>query len=154
DPENYPQFEDIEVGGFVITLTTPAQVLIRAKQLDREITKDRKKREALAGVPPEKRYSSLRLFRGWNAFVGDLTTPVVSVAVLPKTHQTWTSALMNGATPPVFRFSADVRGVQVFRNDSLLTPLQGGHEAIRSESVTDVADVGYYSFDPAVLHPA
>jgi hypothetical protein len=58
-----------------------------------------------------------------------------------------------------YKFKADVRGVQVFRNQEPVEPIKGGHTPVRVYvenqwvSLKDVADEGFYVFDVEILRP-
>ncbi len=58
-----------------------------------------------------------------------------------------------------YKFKADVRGAQVFRNQQPVEPIKGGHTPMKVYlnnqwvSLKDVADAGFYVFDAEVLRP-
>lgn len=162
-PVIYEPFENIELGGFDLSIQTPPQIFVTMKRLEKEIAKDRKKREELAGVPEEERYSETREFRDWTEHVGDLISPVVSFRVIPAVGETGGSRLLrlvvSSDLQAQIRFRADLRSIQVFRNREPVEPIRGGHVPVRIlmetgwSSLKDVADQGFYVFDPEVFRP-
>jgi S1-C subfamily serine protease len=163
DPEEYRHFAGIGVGGFELTVQTPMQTFVAVKAHENDVAKDRKKREARAGLPESQRFSEVREYRDWAEYVGAPTAPVVSFAIIPKLGETGGSVfrrLMLGANlRATYRFKGDVRGAQVFRNREPVEPIKGGHapmqvyEENRWVSLKDVADIGYYVFDLEILRP-
>ena len=163
DPDRYRDFADREVGGFELTLQTPLQMLVVVKAHENDVAKDRKKREARAGLPEAQRFSEVREYRDWAEYVGAPTAAVVSFAIIPRVGETGGSVfkrLMLGSNQrATYKFKGDVRGVQVFRNQQPLEPIKGGHTPMKvyvdNQWVTlkDVADAGFYVFDVEVLKP-
>src|SRR6266496_351993 len=163
DPDRYRDFADRDVGGFELTLQTPIQTLVAVKVHENDIAKDRKKREARAGLPEAQRFSEVREYRDWAEYVGAPTAPVVSFAILPKVGETGGSVFKRLMLGPnlraTYKFKADVRGAQVFRNQQPVEPIKGGHAPMqvyvedRWVSLKDVADAGFYVFDAEVLRP-
>jgi hypothetical protein len=128
-----------------------------------DIAKDRKKREARAGLPEAERYSEVREYRDWGEYVGAPTTPVVSFSITPKVGETGGSTfrrLMLGQNvQATYRYKGDVRGAQVFRNGKPVVPIRGGHVPVkvfiedRWVSLKDVADQGVYIFESELMRP-
>jgi S1-C subfamily serine protease len=163
DPDKYRDFADRDVAGFQLTLQTPIQTMVAVKAHENEVAKDRKKREARAGLPEAQRFSEVREYRDWAEYVGAPTQPVVSFAVIPKVGETGGSIFKRMMLGPnlraTYKFKGDVRGVQVFRNRQPVEPIKGGHSPVKmyvdNQWVTlkDVADAGFYVFDVEVLRP-
>ena len=163
DPDRYQDFADRDVGGFKLTVQTPIQTLVAVKAHENEIAKDRKKREARAGLPEAQRYSEVREYRDWAEYVGAPTAPVVSFAILPKVGETGGSVfkrmMLGSNLRATYKFKGDVRGAQIFRNQQPLDPITGGHTPMKVfvdnqwVSLKDVADAGFYVFDIEVLRP-
>jgi len=163
DPSWYHQYYQHSVGGFDLTLQTPLSTFVAVKAYEDDIAQDRKKREALAGLPESQKFSQLREYRDWAQYVGDRTAPVVSIAVVPKVGETSGSVfgrLMLGPNlKATFKFKGDVRGVEVFRNQEPVEPIKGGHAPVQVyiddqwKSLKDVADQGFYLFDPEIAKP-
>lgn len=158
-PSEYKRFVDRGAGPFSLSVATP--VMARAFELAQEaaVAKDRRKREQKAGVQAGQLYTDAAQGRDWLAFVGAPTTPVVTIAVIPKVAETFGSAFSRGLTMALvgystqaanFKFQGDVRDVHFYRNGVRVQPLRGGHGPqvveIDEQWVTlkDVADRGYY----------
>jgi hypothetical protein len=163
DIKRYKDFSGLEAGPFEITVQTPAQTFVAMKAYELEVAKDRKKREANAGLPEAERYSEVREYRDWREYVGAPTTPAVSISIQPKVGETGGSVfrrLMLGQNlQATYRFKGDVRGAVVFRNGEPVEPIRGGHDPVkvfqedRWVSLKDVADQGFYVFDVEILRP-
>src|SRR5713101_5874590 len=163
DPDRYRDFADRGVGGFELTVQTPVQTVVAVKAYENEIAKDRKKREARAGLPEAQRFSEVREYRDWAEYVGAPTAPVVSFAIIPKVGETGGSVFKRLMLGPnlkaTYKFKGDVRGAQVFRNQEPVEPIKGGHAPMKvyveNQWVTlkDVADAGFYVFDVEILRP-
>lgn len=164
DPERYDEFVDRGVGGFELTVQTPVQTFVAVKKHENEIAKDRKKREARAGLPEPQRFSEVREYRDWAEYVGVPTAAVVSFAILPKVGETGGSLFKRMMLGPnlraTYKFKGDVRGAQVFRDQQPVEPIKGGHTPMKVfidnqwVSLKDVADAGFYVFDVELLKPA
>ena len=163
DPDRYRNFADRGVGGFELTLQTPMQTFVAVREHENDVAKDRKKREARAGLPEAQRFSEVREYRDWAEYVGVPTAPVVSFAIVPKVGETGGSVFRRIMLGPnlraTYKFKADVRGVQVFRNQEEVEPIKGGHTPVKVYvenawvSLKDVADQGFYVFDVEILRP-
>jgi S1-C subfamily serine protease len=163
DPERYRDFADREVGGFEVTLQTPMQTLVVVKAHENDVAKDRKKREARAGLPEAQRFSEVREYRDWAEYVGAPTAAVVSFAIIPRVGETGGSVFKRLMLGPnlraTYKFKGDVRGAQIFRNQQAVEPIKGGHTPMKVYinnqwvSLKDVADAGFYVFDVEVLKP-
>jgi S1-C subfamily serine protease len=163
DPERYQDFAGLDVGGFELTVQTPVQTLVAVKAYENDIAKDRKKREARAGLPEGQRFSEVRDYRDWAEYVGAPTAPVVSFAIIPKVGETGGSVFRRLMLGPnlkaTYKFKGDVRGAQVFRNQEPVEPIKGGHAPVKVYvdnqwvSLKDVADQGFYIFDVEILRP-
>ncbi len=163
DPDRYRDFAGRDVGGFELTIQTPIQTLVAVKAHENDIAKDRKKREARAGLPEAQRFSEVREYRDWAEYVGAPTAPVVSFAIIPKVGETGGSVFKRLMLGPnlraTYKFKGDVRGAQIFRNQQPVEPIKGGHAPTKMYvdnqwvSLKDVADAGFYVFDVEVLRP-
>jgi S1-C subfamily serine protease len=163
DPDMYRHFASLDVGGFELTVQTPMQTLVAVKAHENDVAKDRKKREARAGLPEGQRFSEVREYRDWAEYVGAPTAPVVSFAIVPKVGETGGSVFRRLMLGPnlraTYKFRGDVRGVQLFRNREPVEPIKGGHAPVkvyvedRWVSLKDVADEGFYVFDVEILRP-
>jgi len=163
DPDKYRDFAGRGVGGFEVTIQTPMQTLVAVKAYENDIAKDRKKREARAGLPESQRFSEVREYRDWAEYVGAPTAPVVSFAIIPKVGETGGSLFKRLMLGPnlkaTYKFKGDVRGAQVFRNQEPVEPIKGGHAPMKVfvenqwVSLKDVADEGFYVFDVEILRP-
>lgn len=159
----YRRFNDIGVGGFRITVQTPAQTFAIAKAYENDVARDRKKREAFAVLPEAQRYSAVRDVRDWDQYVGSRTAPVVSIAIIPKLGETggsvFTRLMLGPNLKAAFKFRGDVRGAQLFRDQEFVDPIRGGHAPMEVYvedgwiSLKDVADKGFYIFDIEVFRP-
>jgi S1-C subfamily serine protease len=163
DPETYRHFAGLDVGGFELTVQTPMQTFVAVKAHENDVAKDRKKREARAGLPESQRFSEVREYRDWAEYVGAPTAPVVSFAIIPRVGETGGSVFKRLMLGPnlraTYRFKGDVQGAQIFRNREPVEPIKGGHAPMqvyvedRWVSLKDVADVGFYVFDLEILRP-
>jgi len=163
DPERYRDFADRQVGGFELTLQTPMQTLVVVKAHENDVAKDRKKREARAGLPEAQRFSEVREYRDWAEYVGAPTAAVVSFAIIPRVGETGGSVFKRLMLGPnlraTYKFKGDVRGAQIFRNQQAVEPIKGGHTPMKVYinnqwvSLKDVADAGFYVFDVELLKP-
>lgn len=170
---SYRRVSEIRAGNFVLSLATPLSQLVAYKRFEDEVSRDRRAREARAGLSPEQRYSSFAPLRDWMEFVGDLTTPVTTVDVSPRVGETagslWgnlLSAFAAGAsrTPYVqgrrtMEFKGDVHWVRFYRNGALLDPIKGGRVPQRVYVnnawvlMRDLAYRGYYVLGPELFAP-
>ena len=163
DATLYRGFADISLGGFALTVQTPAQTFVALKAYEDDVAKDRKKREAKAGLSEGERYSEVREYRDWSEYVGMLSAPVVAIAIIPKVAETGGSVFARVLISPnlraTYKFQGDVRGAQVFRDGVSVEPIKGGHAPIKAwvenqwVSLKDVADQGFYVFDAELLRP-
>jgi hypothetical protein len=161
--KRYREFADLDAVKFEISVTTPVVAFVRARGVEDEIGKDRKEREDRSELSKEERYSELKGKRDWEEYVGDERAPVISVAVNPKVGETGGSVfkrLMLGANlQATYKYKGDVRGVRVYRGQDSVSMILGGHDPIKAfidnrwVQLKDVADMGYYVFDPEVFQP-
>jgi len=163
DVRAYRKFSGIAVGGFDITVQTPLQTFVAAKAFENDIAKDRKKREAIAGLADAERYSEVRDYRDWGEYVGGLTAPVVSMSIIPKVGETggslFTRVMLGPNLKATYKFKGDVRAAYLYRNGERVEPIKGGHAPTKAYvdnqwvSLKDVADQGYYVYNVDVLRP-
>jgi S1-C subfamily serine protease len=154
-PMRYAKFDSIGVGKFFVTLTTPPIAYVRQKAFEAAVGKDRKKREARAGMNEEERFSEMRDFRDWSEYVGDQRAPVVAITIEPKISETTGSVfrrlLLTGpGGKTTVRYAADLQAATVFRNGEPITLLKGGTTPVKAYldnrwvDLKDVANYGYY----------
>ncbi|HXM39460.1 MAG TPA: trypsin-like peptidase domain-containing protein [Gemmatimonadales bacterium] len=166
-PDAYDELQEFTAGNFILSFSTPVANFVYFKKYEDEIAKDRRKREARAGLSEEERYSEVGAIRDWIDYVGDLTNPAVSVLVVPKQGETFGSAFgralsaAGGYRPgrAKYVFKGDVQDVEWYRNGEPVNPVVGGRTPQRvyvsDEWVVmkDVAYRGLYIFDPVVFAP-
>ena len=135
DPRDYRPFSDINLETFTLTVQPPAQVSVT-------------------------RYAGSREYRDWVEYVGEPTTPVVAISVVPKKRDG------RGDPPccPGPEFEGDVKSVQVFRNGNFVEPIKGGR--VRMKVLEGglwapkflprtglYLSQGFYVYDPELLRP-
>ena len=166
-PDAYRHLAGRDAGRFVVSLSIPTQQLVFRKQYENTVGRDRKRREAKAGIAADERYSELKEQRDWMEYVGSATAPVVAVLVEPKVGETGGSMLGRGLAAGLvgariqaqLKFQGDVRGVRLYRNGEEVAPIRGGHTPqkvlLENEWVAlkDVADMGYYLYPPEAFAP-
>ena len=166
-PEGYRFLSDRSAGKFTVSLSIPTQQMVLRKQVGDAIGKDRRKREAKAGVAAADQYSELKEARDWEEYVGSETAPIVAVTVSPKVGETGASlfgrvlaaGLVGAALQAQYKFQGDVRGVRLYRNGVEVEPIRGGHgpQKVLIENqwvaLKDVADMGYYVYPPEAFAP-
>ena len=164
-PDDYDDLQEYKAGNFVLTFSTPVANFVYFKKYENEITKDRRKREARAGLSEEERFSEVGEVRDWIDYVGALTNAAVSVLVVPKQGETFGSALARGLSAAggyrpgraKYVFKGDVQDVEWCRNGEPVNPVVGGRTPQRvyvSDAWVEMKDVAYrglYVFDPAVF---
>jgi hypothetical protein len=163
----FSTFDNVLVGPFSISVSTPLSRMLSAIMTGKAISKDRAKREQKAGIPKEMRYGDAGEIRDWAAFVGDETEPVVVLRVDPLFGETGGSAFRRGLLTALIgeggqatiRYQGDVRAVTLRRDGVEIESLRGGH-ASNSIGVLnsvidfhDVADFGYYVFPIEAFRP-
>lgn len=163
DLKLYRDFSDIDVAGFTVSLSTPLSNFVAIKAHEADIAKDRKKREARAGLAESERFSEIREIRDWSEYVGNLNQPLVAISVVPKVGETGGSLFARMMLGPglqaTYKFKGDVRGMELFRGEVPVEAIKGGHAPMkmylqdRWVSLKDVADMGYYLYDPEVFRP-
>lgn len=151
-------------GGFQIKLSTPVSPFVEL----REIGAKRRRREQEARmVPVDRLYSSRNSYRSWERYVGNRTSPLVAVEVIPKYSETtgsifgraFTKGLVGVSPQAKLEFEGDVGSVRLFRNGKLVEPVVGGihfNEAFIDNPVARLSDVvgqGYYAYRPDVFRP-
>ncbi len=171
DLKEYRRHSVIEVNGrFTVSVQTPLATFVEIAYYEEQVGKDRRRREERAGLTGDEQFSEIKQIRDWAAYVGENTTPVVAIQVEPNIGETGGSifgrvllgALTGAQAQATYKFKGDVRGVHLFRGDSAIqmVPLRGGHAAqsVWQENqwveLKDVADQGYYIFDPEIFRPA
>ncbi len=165
--EGYDEVQEFSAGNFILSFSTPVANFVYFKKHENEVARDRRKREARAGLREEERYSEVSAFRDWIDYVGDLTSPAVSVLVVPKQGETFGSALgralsaaggyMPGRAKYVFK--GDVQDVEWYKNGEAVNPVVGGRTPQRvyvTDAWVEMKDVAYrglYIFDTSVFAP-
>lgn len=163
-PKRYSLFDDIDVGRFILQVTTPPIAYVRRKAFEADVGKDRKRREARSGLSEPERYSEMLDYRDWDQYVGDDRVPVVSFTVTPKLGETSGSVfrrlLLTGAGgKQTIRYRSDLRAVRLYRNGVQVSPIMGGVTPVKQYvndmwvDLKDVASYGYYVFSPEVFAP-
>jgi S1-C subfamily serine protease len=163
-PADYAKYESIGIGRFSVSVTTPPITYVIQKRLEREVGKDRKKREDRAGMNQEERFSQMRGLRDWQEYVGDERATVVAIGVQPKIGETTGSVfrrlLLTGVNgKETIRYSGDLQEAFFFRNGEPVTPLRGGTGPViqyvdnRWVDLKDVANYGYYVLSAEVFAP-
>jgi S1-C subfamily serine protease len=163
----YRKVEALNAGNFVLSFSTPVANFVYAKKYENEVSKDRRRREARAGLSEEERYSEISMVRDWIDYVGDLTNPAISVEVAPKQGETFWSGLGRalsasqgyGPGRAKYVFNGDLQDVQWYRNGEPLSPVLGGRTPQRVYvqdawiEMKDVAYRGLYVFTPEMFAP-
>lgn len=164
----YDKLQGLSAGKFHVSFGTPVLQQVIRRQYDQQISKDRKKREAKAGLSSSERYSDLNTVRDWQQYVGSEAAPVVVVEIRPKIGETFWSALGRGleansygtsVSPAKMKFQGDVMGARFYRNGIEVIPVRGGHgpqEFFIDNAWTvlkDIADMGYYVLSPDAFRP-
>src|SRR6266576_310271 len=62
DPQSYSRFTGYHLGNFDLSIVTPVANFALAEEAEREITKDRRQREARANLPESQRFSQFSLY--------------------------------------------------------------------------------------------
>lgn len=165
----YRALETTELGNFTVTFLTPVSQFVAYRQYQDEVSRDRRAREARAGLPEQERFRTFGPMRDWMQYVGNETSPAVTVVVSPKAGETagsiWGRAFGVALLGPMYQqrarmaFKGDVQSMRLYRNGELVTPVVGG----RTEqvafvdnawvSMSDVAYRGVYVFRPEVFAP-
>jgi hypothetical protein len=167
DPLLFTALSTTTSGPFAISVSTPLSQMLSAITTDRRVAKDRRRREERANVPASQRYSDLEAMHDWSEYVGEDNAPVVAIKVDPLFGETGGSAFRRGFLTALVgvggqatvRFQGDVRRVTLRRNGEMVEPLRGGHAPVRIGvenaliDFSDVADFGYYLYDPAAFRP-
>lgn len=168
DARYYRFFTGRDAGNFTVSLLTPTLLRVLQKQEENEVSKDRRKREAKAGISEDERYSELHESHDWEQYVGSGDVPVVTLLIRPKVGETfWSSfgrsleaySYGRSLSAAKMKFKGDVRGVRVYRNGVEVHPIRGGHGPLKMLvndqwiEMKDVADRGYYVFEPELFEP-
>ena len=157
----YEHFDDIGAGSFEVSVFTPVAQFVWLKEFERQISKDRRKREAQANLSEEERYSEFVPYRDWVEYVGDATEPAVVISIAPKRGETGGSFLRRGLIGghATIKFKGDLEAARILRNGEAVTPAVGGRDPMRvfvenqAVQMKDVAYRGYYAFPPELLAP-
>jgi len=166
-PDHLNAFSTDANGRFAISLNSPVTVALSQRVYDDELARDRRKREAAAGMSAEQRYNSSAVVREWMRFASSQLTPIAQVAIEPKVGETTGSILgrvliaaASGAeSKATMKFKGDVQSVFFYRNGVPVTPIRGGvgprEEYVDNQWVAmkDVAGTGFYLLDPLIFAP-
>jgi len=164
---DYKKFDDLRFGDFLISTSTTLSKLVSFRENEETVARDRRKREARAGLTEEQRYSEFGVFHDWMENVGDLLAPAVQIDVTPRAGETsgsaWGRALsaIAGTMPDraKLEFKGDVQAVRWYRNGEPLVPIIGGRTpqvAFENNAWVvwnDVAYRGIYVFAPEAFAP-
>lgn len=151
-------------GGFQIRVSTPVSPFVEARGIGAKREK-REQKERM--VPVERLFSSRASYRSWERFVGNRTSPLIAIEVIPKVSETtgsiferaFSEALVGVQGQAELEFEGDVGSVRLFRNGKLVLPVVGGihfNEAFIDNpaiSLTDVVGQGYYAYRPEIFRP-
>ena len=163
----YNDMQVTKAGNFAISITTPVANFVYVKLYENEVAKDRRKREARAGLSEEQRFSEVGTYRDWGQYVGPETSPAVSIEVDPRQGETFGSALSRALSASAgyvpgrakFVFKGDVQDVVWYRNGYPIDVVVGGRTPqiayVSNEwiEMKDVAYRGLYVFNPTVFAP-
>ena len=163
----YRKVQEFKAGNFIFSMSTPVANFVYARMYEDEVAKDRRKREARAGLSEEERYSEVAAMRDWIDYVGELTNPAISIEVDPKQGETFWSSLgrslsaSQGYVPgrAKYVFKGDLEDVRWYRNGEPVSPVIGGRTPQRVYvqnawvEMKDVAYRGLYVFTPDVFAP-
>jgi len=163
----YQDLMGFKAGNFVVAVSTPVANLVYAKKYEDQVAKDRRKREAQAGLTEDERYSEVGTLRDWSDYVGELTKAAVYVEIVPRQGETfWSSfgrslSASEGYQPgrAKYVFKGDLQDAQWYRNGEPVDPVIGGRTPqrvyVENEWVEmkDVAYRGLYIFSPEVFAP-
>lgn len=162
----YADWDNIGVGPFRVSIATPAYNWAMWSGQDSVIGEERRRRDKKSGQSIDV-YSATSQKRNWERYVGSALTPVVSIEVEPQTAERFSSVLGNAIalsvlgfnTPAVMAFKSDVFGFRLLRDGQPVKRVSGGHAPVQFwvESgwmvLRDVADFGYYTFNPEAFAP-
>jgi S1-C subfamily serine protease len=165
--DDYEKFTELRFGDFLVTTTTTLSKIVTYRQFEETVARDRRKREARAGLSEEQRYSELGEFRDWMEYVGNLFLPAVTIEVAPRAGETsgssWGRALgaLGGyySNRAKFEFKGDVHDVRWYRNGEPVEAVVGGrtpqviYENNQWIVMNDVAYRGMYVFAPEMFAP-
>jgi S1-C subfamily serine protease len=165
----YRDLQESSFGRFVVSFFTPVSQFVAYRQYEDEISKNRRAREARAGLTGQERFASFGPMRDWSEYVGDETAPVVTVTITPKVGETsgsvWGRVLGAAFVGAAYQqrstveFKSDVHSARFYRNGQLVTPILGGRTEQRAfvdnawVSMRDVAYRGLYVLSPGVFAP-
>jgi len=165
--DGYEKFGEMRFGDFLITTSTTLSKLVAYRQYEETIARDRRKREARAGLSEEQLYSEFGEFHNWMEYVGNLLAPAVTIEVTPRAGETsgsaWGRAFSafagTASGRAKFEFKGDVQAVHWYRNGEPLLPVVGGRTpqvAFENNAwvvMNDVAYRGVYVFPPEAFAP-
>jgi S1-C subfamily serine protease len=163
----YMKFGELRFGDFVISTSTTLSKLVAYRQYQETVARDRRKREARAGLSEDQLYSQFGEFHNWMEYVGNLLAPAVTIEVSPRAGETsgssWGRVLSAMAGTPSgrakFEYKGDVQAVHWYRNGEPLVPVAGGRTpqvAFENNAwvvMNDVAYRGMYVFSPEAFAP-
>ena len=157
--------------GFDIWILTPPRLYFYDKIKSKpHLTKKRRSREAVAGVPQQDLYDPLQdLLREWVEYVGEYS-PLVQIIVQPDVGETTGSLLLNilGAAAAsysgtyyhgasTYEFKSDLQDVELIDGDKVvhevfreLLMMPGSRPGI-NERIDDIAQRGVFMFLPEVF---
>ena len=163
----YEDVQGFKAGNFMVALSTPVANLVYSKKYEDEVARDRRKREARAGLSEQERYSEIGTLRDWTDYVGELTEVAVSIEIAPRQGETFWSGLGRAlsasqgylAGRAKYVFKGDLQDAQWYRNGQLVEPVVGGRTPQRVYvqnawvEMKDVAYRGLYIFSPEIFAP-
>ena len=161
------EYAGITFGPFELALQSPVTLYLTMQAYDREVARDRRRREERAGVDPSVRYSALKEIRDWGRFATSQLAPVVMIGVSPRIGETTGSvfgrilagATTGAATRGTYKYRGDVSRVRFYRNGVEWPPIRGGTQPVEQYvdnqwvSLKDVANYGLYVVSPLLFAP-
>lgn len=160
DPKLREHYTNINGGDFTIDLETPASRYARRVWIEREVSRERRKREEQAGVKGEQRYQTGEEPE-WAQYVGE-NQPIVIVLASPRIGETggskflraFTAAATGFSTKAKFVFKADLEDLNLYRDRRPIEPVaryRFPQQVYVNNQQVRMADVAYYI---AYLYPS
>src|SRR5258705_497122 len=91
--DGYEKFGELRFGDFTIGTSTTLSKLVAYRQYEETIARDRRKREARAGLSEDQLYSEFGEFHNWMEYVGNLLAPAGTIIVTPRAGATTGNAV-------------------------------------------------------------
>jgi len=160
DPKVREHYANIRGGDFTIDLETPASRYAHRVWVEREVSRERRKREEQAGVARGQRYQTGEEPE-WAQYVGE-NQPIVIVLASPRIGETggskflraFTTAATGFSTKAKFVFKADLEDLNLYRDGVPIEPVaryRFPQQVYVNNQQVRMADVAYYI---AYLYPS